>query len=52
MRIWMANYFALPLIAVSLLSLLLASWIRQYLTDRAAQRLQIHSVRPAVPNLR
>jgi cellulose synthase (UDP-forming) len=52
MRIWMADYFVLLLLGVSLLSLLLASWIRQYLTDRAAQRLQIHSVRPAVPNPR
>jgi len=52
MRIWMADYFVLLLIGVSLLSLLLGSWIRQYLTDRAAQRLQIHPVRPGVPNLR
>jgi hypothetical protein len=52
MRIWMADYFVLLLIAVSLFSLVLASWIRQYLADRAAQRLQIHSVRSAVANPR
>jgi cellulose synthase (UDP-forming) len=52
MRIWMANDFVLLLIGVSLLSLVLASWIRQYLTDRAAERLEIQSARRAVPNLR
>ncbi len=42
MRIWMATYFLLLLVAVSLLSLLLASWIRRYLAGRAARRLRLH----------
>jgi hypothetical protein len=52
MRIRIADDLVLRPVAVSLFSLLLASWIRQYLADRAAQRLQILSVRSAVPNPR
>jgi cellulose synthase (UDP-forming) len=52
MRIWMADYFLLLLAAVSLLSLLLASWIRQYLAGRAGQRLQIHPVKRSAHSLR
>jgi cellulose synthase (UDP-forming) len=43
MRIWFAEYFWLLLCIVSVLSLLLAAWISQYLAWLAARRLRVSS---------
>ncbi len=42
MRIWLTRYFILLVVVVMLLSLLLAKWVREYLRNRAEERVKIH----------
>ncbi len=41
MRLWFTRYFLLLLIVVTVLSLVLASWVRQWLSRRAQLRLRL-----------
>ncbi len=41
MRLWLTRYFLLLLLAVTVLSLVLALWIRQWLSRRAQARLRL-----------